>query len=502
MSTFTRREFLGTTALATCATLLNSSAFAGGATQLTRYDARSVQGKQMLAKYAQAVAMMKALPDSDPKSWTFQWYMHSVPFLRNGVATDKAMELMRVFPAASPAKQLAIDAWETCQAHHQGDVEDYFLPWHRLFVGYFEKIIRNVLADSTFTLPYWDYTIADTAGMSPIHGIIPDEFRMQNHPVFGSLYVAERRSQVNAGAPIHQGLSVDPLNLDDLTADTYQGDAGFCSLLDGNLHGTVHVRVGNSFNMGRVPFAGRDPIFWLHHCNIDRLWASWNAAGNSNPMLNQIFVFADADGNRVEGNVGSVMDMSTMDYKYDRLESVPQPPPPDEAVAKTARIIASTVKTTEADAEPIKLGAAPIKIAMNMIPAANDTPATPFLEHVKGLKPERKLSVLFKGLKAKAAPGIVYQVFLDLPAEPTPEQLKLHYVGTLNFFDAVGHDNHTQENANSGMSKPVPMRITKVAKTLREKNMLAAKPTLVIIPQGTAEEGAMPTIKEVQIVEH
>jgi tyrosinase len=26
----------------------------------------------------------------------------------------------------------------------------------------------------------------------------------------------------------------------------------------------------------------RDPIFWLHHCNIDRLWAEWNARGFRN----------------------------------------------------------------------------------------------------------------------------------------------------------------------------------------------------------------------------
>ena len=25
-----------------------------------------------------------------------------------------------------------------------------------------------------------------------------------------------------------------------------------------------------------------DPIFWLHHCNIDRLWAEWNARGHRN----------------------------------------------------------------------------------------------------------------------------------------------------------------------------------------------------------------------------
>ena len=28
---------------------------------------------------------------------------------------------------------------------------------------------------------------------------------------------------------------------------------------------------------------GGDPIFYLHHCNLDRIWESWNRLGNSNP---------------------------------------------------------------------------------------------------------------------------------------------------------------------------------------------------------------------------
>jgi hypothetical protein len=46
----------------------------------------------------------------------------------------------------------------------------------------------------------------------------------------------------------------------------------FQSALNG-AHGSVHVRIGG--NMGSVPYAGYDPIFWLHHANVDRLWANW-----------------------------------------------------------------------------------------------------------------------------------------------------------------------------------------------------------------------------------
>src|SRR5688572_17831481 len=101
MSRTSRRLFLGSTAAATFATLLKTPICAAQAPQYTRYDARSVQGKAMLEKYATAVAAMKALPDGDPKSWTFQWYTHSVPRQRNGMATNKALEIMRVFPQST-----------------------------------------------------------------------------------------------------------------------------------------------------------------------------------------------------------------------------------------------------------------------------------------------------------------------------------------------------------------------------------------------------------------
>ncbi|KAF2740941.1 Di-copper centre-containing protein [Polyplosphaeria fusca] len=42
-------------------------------------------------------------------------------------------------------------------------------------------------------------------------------------------------------------------------------------------HNSIHVATGGGGNMGSVPIAAFDPIFWLHHCNIDRLFAIWQA---------------------------------------------------------------------------------------------------------------------------------------------------------------------------------------------------------------------------------
>ena len=84
--------------------------------------------------------------------------------------------------------------------------------------------------------------------------------------------------------------------------------AGFNQTLDFGLHGNIHVFTGNSVGMGQVPWAANDPIFWMHHCNIDRIWASWNnVAGHANPTsaswLNKTFVFAGPDGKGVKAVV-------------------------------------------------------------------------------------------------------------------------------------------------------------------------------------------------------
>ena len=46
--------------------------------------------------------------------------------------------------------------------------------------------------------------------------------------------------------------------------------------MEGNPHGTAHVRAGASGGwLGFLNSAVRDPLFFLLHCNVDRLWGKW-----------------------------------------------------------------------------------------------------------------------------------------------------------------------------------------------------------------------------------
>ncbi|KAL9609507.1 MAG: hypothetical protein Q9167_005724 [Letrouitia subvulpina] len=55
-----------------------------------------------------------------------------------------------------------------------------------------------------------------------------------------------------------------------------------------NMHNAIHSLVGNGGHMAVVPYSAFDPIFWLHHANVDRLFAIWQAIYPSSFVTSQI----------------------------------------------------------------------------------------------------------------------------------------------------------------------------------------------------------------------
>src|SRR5262249_13635514 len=95
----------------------------------------------------------------------------------------------------------------------------------------------------------------------------------------------------------------------------------FSSFLYGNPHSAVHGQVGG--NMGSVPTAARDPVFWLHHCNIDRYWECWIMMGGGrtnpgSPWQDQTFPFRSCSGRR-NVIVGDATRTAALGYTYDNL---------------------------------------------------------------------------------------------------------------------------------------------------------------------------------------
>jgi tyrosinase len=163
-----------------------------------RYNAASPEGQAMLQIYRTGVdRMMNMTPEQNPLSWNFQWYTHWVK-----EPPGRASELNRIYPQPNaPFRALAQQMWNTCQAH-SGQNEDFFLPWHRMFVFYFEQIVRQVSNEPSFTLPYWNYS-------NPAQSALPPEFRDNVSPLFRS----NRNPGVNTGDQIPaRQVALDALN--------------------------------------------------------------------------------------------------------------------------------------------------------------------------------------------------------------------------------------------------------------------------------------------------
>jgi N-acetylneuraminic acid mutarotase len=294
----------------------------------TRYNVNSPEGQVMLAKYARAVEIMRTLPDSDKHSWNWWWYTHWVkgfPAALWDLSEKKKAEVIATLPADVQADARAV--WNGCQAHpyNPSDPEQfqqwYFLPWHRLMLAQFEGVIREVLHDEEFTLPYWNPVTGN-----PEDFILPAAFRQPGSP----LYNGTRWFWVNGGERIdnlyRDWISLDALN-EKFYIDAPQGSLGFNPRLDQNPHFFTHFALGG--DMAEFSTVGGDPMFYLHHANIDRLWESWNRLGNTNPTdpkyLNRQFAFGDRSGKRVDLPVSSGDRTAQLGYEYDRYEKPPKP---------------------------------------------------------------------------------------------------------------------------------------------------------------------------------
>jgi tyrosinase len=460
-----------------------------------RYDVSTPQGLAMLEKYARAVAKMMdgaQIREGNPTSWLFQFYTHGVPNDRT-----KEDEIARVYAGAGPTdphRLLAGDMWNTCMAHGLSGLPQegrMFLPWHRMYVYYFERIVRKVLGDETFTLPYWDYT-------NPGKHAIPEQFRMPNDPLFKSLFRADRNdgmrpgtANVNAGEPIDKNDPTNPLNLDALSERDYEQIgviSGFNRKLDRFLHGTIHVLVGGRTNMGSPPWAARDPIFWIHHSNIDRLWESWNAGGRTNPggtWLTQTFTFADENGIRVAPVVSDFVRAETIKvgpYKYDRLEQVPVLPPTPAA----AMVMAASPSVIAAQAQP-----GPISLtAATPVPVPLTAVAAPVNAQLQAAGQGARIYLVLQNLQAQAQPEVLYNVYLDAPgASPSTTP-----VGTFNFFDAVvyGHVHGAPSGPPTLYSFDVTDRIAAAS--------AGGAPTVRIVAVGSPAADAKPVVGSVSLV--
>ncbi|MFJ8473659.1 tyrosinase family protein [Kitasatospora sp. NPDC094011] len=173
-----------------------------------------------------------------------------------------------------------------------------FLPWHRVFVSQLERDLRAGRPE--LTVPYWDWTRADDPKTS-----VWDEAFMGpgGSPVTKGAFAWEPTHKWRCIGPdidpaLERNLGTDPRDPRTLPTaadvaycngwniyDRYPWDrtttSAFRAAIEGwipldrlpAMHNRVHRWVGG--NMADFGSAPNDPVFFLHHANIDRLWAEW-----------------------------------------------------------------------------------------------------------------------------------------------------------------------------------------------------------------------------------
>ncbi len=153
--------------------------------------------------------------------------------------------------------------------NHMQHIDSRLLPWHRVYLLLFEEALHNYHPD--VCIPYWDWT-------NPKEQHFPD-WLAGIHPTVNT--PTQTVNVIRSPGSDAQLASI-VLNTPTAMAKTNYND--FAALING-IHGGVHVWVGGIMSTFLSP---ADPVFWLHHANLDRLWWNWyrSPAGNhQNPPL-------------------------------------------------------------------------------------------------------------------------------------------------------------------------------------------------------------------------
>ena len=169
-----------------------------------------------------------------------------------------------------------------------------FLPWHRVFVLKVEQMGQAI--DPLFFIPYWKWTTERT--VPPWLATFKPTVKV---PVTPNITVNR-----NPPAP---GLTLPTTATVNATMSQTTFTA-FANAIDGP-HGQVHNWCNGT--MSNINFSPVDPLFWLHHAEIDRLWSIWQASHpGQNPTLSGANRIMDP-WPETEVNVRSI---SALGYSY------------------------------------------------------------------------------------------------------------------------------------------------------------------------------------------
>lgn len=188
--------------------------------------------------------------------------------------------------------------------------------------------------------------------------------------------------------------------------------------------------------MGDPLTAAEDPIFWLHHANVDRLWNRWihQGGGRADPTdaawLNTILTFYDEAGHAVYLTGVEVVDtVGQLNYRYD-----------DDPVSQIDQIIRHDDHPAPRFSQIIAVsGGARITLAATLVRVR-----IPLTEATRGALRRtrdagRKVFLRIDDIRCKKPPSFYYAIFLDPPAGQKLDSHTPGFVENLSLFSLVPH---------------------------------------------------------------
>ncbi|KJH73445.1 tyrosinase family protein [Aliterella atlantica] len=402
-----------------------------------------MQSPAKVAALRRGVQVMKSRPANNPTSWAYQANIHGTTI------------------------RPLLASWNTCD---HGTF--FFFPWHRMYLYYFERILRQASGDSTLALPYWNYS--DVGAQR----VLPAPFRIPANESTNSLYESDRTGNinVNSGAALPATIvgyasAFRRTNFFHTTTGSSFGGrrvsqtshtASGKGELERRPHDQVHASIGGL--MGNPITAAQDPIFWLHHANTDRLWERWlrQGGGRVNPTddidwMNDTFTFFDENRNAVRMSARNILDTATqLNYIYDdpltrSSNAVALSPNAD---INSQRTVASTPEEVAVSANgqevTFVLGDTPLTLTAQ---AQNLLARTVLVE-------DSTVTLNVIEVEYDAENPLAYDIYINLPQGVAPNPNSPYYAGILSLFSL-----HQQGTFS--------LDITDVVSELQRRNLIA-----------------------------
>ncbi|KAK8089605.1 hypothetical protein PG997_004566 [Apiospora hydei] len=255
-----------------------------------RKEIREFQGyHEQWSLYILALDWMQFTSQDDPYSWYRMAGIHAAPFVDYG------------------GVQALPDGGLNGYCTH---VSNLFPTWHRPYLAYFEQVMYNIVqfiaslypagprqiqfqqAAQTFRMPYWDWAAMPPSNQSLLPYSVGGEPDIVADGPNGEQLIANPLFTFTF-KPLDPSVFPEfPTRLYNLFANngnysTWSNEAWIPDTSNNSydsiesLHDTIHLAAGgDSGHMAIIAYSAFDPIFFLHHANVDRIFAMWQVLHN------------------------------------------------------------------------------------------------------------------------------------------------------------------------------------------------------------------------------